>query len=275
DVDTSLESLTLSVKGYADRVGNSGNANREYSLPLTPVLSDVSVLVTPQGVTVSGGAQYVGEQANLILTFKDSQGTSVPVSKEDLEINSNGQWSYRVEMGDLEALLDGELAVSVSLLNQSQGKGTSSHSTTLDRVAPQVSAVDWKKSQVSAGEDVALKVTFSEPVSQPSGSVTGDALVIWSEGDELRQQWTGQVTVPMDVDTSLESLTLSVKDYADRVGNLGDLNNDFSLPLTAPVEAPDNSGTGESSEMSEASNDPSEHDQGTLENKKEEMRIAA
>ena len=263
--------VSLSLQGAADLM--------EGLLPLTQLPQSMTLTAPSAEGSVVQAAGY-----RLALVPSDESGNTITLSELELPSGSTDSTAEfnlaasQIPQGEftLRLVVTDSLGREITEFNYLDKEYDADGIPVLvDFVDPQVSAVEWEKLQVSAGEDVALKVTFSESVSQPLGSTLGYAAVIWSEGDELRQEWTGQVTVPRDVDTSLESLTLSVKGYADRAGNSGNANREYSLPLTAPVEIPDNSGTGESSETSEASSDPSEHDQGISENEKEEMRIAA
>ncbi|WP_284192274.1 hypothetical protein, partial [Vibrio zhanjiangensis] len=240
--DLGPEPLTVDITAK-DKVGRS---SLTWGKKINLTLPEISLTLSPETNFVGERLAVKDEKLSVTLNSENegslitAKSYSVMVAGSELEGEFSGtSWpaeiginSERQGQSSLIIKVTDSLGREITEFNYSDKEYDEGIPVLVDFEPPQVSAVDWQESQVSAGEDVALKVTFSEPVSQPLGSTLGDAAVIWSEGDELRQEWTGQVAVPMDVDTSLESLTLSVKGYADRVGNSGNANREYSLPLT-------------------------------------------
>ncbi|MBU2896122.1 hypothetical protein, partial [Vibrio hepatarius] len=263
--------VSLSLQGAVDLT--------EGGLPLTQLPQSITLTAPSAEGSVVQAAGY-----RLALVPSDESGNTVTLSELKLPSGSTDSTAEfnlaasQIPQGEFTLCLvvTDSLGREIEQFTYSdETYGARGIPVLVDFVDPEVSDVDWKTSQASAGEAVEFTVTFSEPVNQPAGSTLGDEAVIWSEGDELHQEWTGQVTVPVDVDTSLESLTLSVKGYADRVGNSGNANREYSLPLNAPVEIPDNSGAEGSLETPQEDSERSELDPGSSESEIEETRLAA
>ncbi|WP_415674504.1 hypothetical protein, partial [Vibrio neptunius] len=81
---------------------------------------------------------------------------------------------------------------------------------------------------------VKVTVTFSEKVTQPSGSQLGDQAIIWDAASTAKTVWVGQVNI-RSTDTKAESLPLSIKGFEDASGNPGAENTDHQFALQPVV----------------------------------------
>ncbi|WP_337969430.1 hypothetical protein [Vibrio pectenicida] len=270
-INVAQPEVNLSLQGPVDLIDGA--------LPLTQLPQSMTLTAPSAEGSVVNAAGY-----SMTLVPSDESGNTVTLSELKLPSGSTDSTAEfnlaasQIPQGEftLRFVVTDSLGREIEQFTYSdETYGARGIPVLVDFVDPEVSNVDWQTSQASAGEAVEFTVTFSEPVNQPAGSTLGDEAVNWSGSDELSQEWIGQVTLPSELATNLESLTLLVKGHADRAGNPGGENRDYSLPLTPPVEIPDNSGTEDSLETPREDSELSELDPGSPESEIEETRLAA
>ncbi|NOH73229.1 hypothetical protein F0225_18085 [Vibrio pectenicida] len=270
-INVAQPEVNLSLQGPVDLIDGA--------LPLTQLPQSMTLTAPSAEGSVVNAAGY-----SMTLVPSDESGNTVTLSELKLPSGSTDSTAEfnlaasQIPQGEftLRLVVTDSLGREIEQFTYSdETYGARGIPVLVDFVDPEVSNVDWQNSQASAGEAVEFTVTFSEPVNQPAGSTLGDEAVNWSGSDELSQEWIGQVTLPSELATNLESLTLLVKGHADRAGNPGGENRDYSLPLTPPVEIPDNSGTEDSLETPREDSELSELDPGSSESEIEETRLAA
>ncbi|MFY2507362.1 hypothetical protein ACN3E9_03480 [Vibrio pectenicida] len=265
-INVAQPEVSLSLQGPADLIDGA--------LPLTQLPQSMTLTAPSASGSVVNATGY-----SMTLVPSDESGNTVTLSELKLPSGSTDSTAEfnlaasQIPQGEftLRLVVTDSLGREIEQFTYSdETYGARGIPVLVDFVDPEVSNVDWQKPQASAGEAVEFTVTFSE-----AGSTLGDEAVNWSGSDELSQEWLGQVTLPSELATNLESLTLLVKGHADRAGNPGGENRDYSLPLTPPVEIPDNSGTEDSLETPREDSELSELDPGSSESEIEETRLAA
>uniref|UniRef100_UPI0019D1B031 hypothetical protein n=1 Tax=Vibrio neptunius TaxID=170651 RepID=UPI0019D1B031 len=87
-------------------------------------------------------------------------------------------------------------------------------SFTLDKQAPTLKSDNPVSFERLDSSKVKVTVTFSEKVTQPSGSQLGDQAISWEGDGEAKGVWIGTADIS-SVDNTLESLPLTIKGYQD------------------------------------------------------------
>ncbi|MBN3492388.1 hypothetical protein [Vibrio neptunius] len=231
-VDNTLESLPLTIKGYQDESGNPGAENTDHQFALQPVVTISEVTVNAGAVTVKGNATHSSNSATLKLTFEDaSKNTVTPDKNVNL---SDGAFEQTVTFGELSGLASGSVDVTAVVTNSQNASGEGSDTFTLDKQAPTLASTNPVSFERLDSSKVKVTVTFSEKVTQPSGSQLGDQAISWEGDGKANDVWNGTADIS-SVDNTLESLPLTIKGYQDESGNPGAENTDHQFALQPVV----------------------------------------
>ena len=232
---TSEQALTLTVSDYTDSVGNSGESNSEYSLPVTPTITLASISDVnsseSSAVTVSGGSLRFSQGETLTIVASDTEGESV---SGEASVDSDGNWSTSL---DVSGLADGTINVAV---NGSNSLGAVANevtgSFTLEQTLPELNDTNTliSPSSADAGDTVTVAISFTKAVTEPASSTLGGASISWTSNEDASITWTGTVTVP-SADSSTQQLALVINGFSDEAGNSGESTTSTTKLILTPT----------------------------------------
>ncbi|SDH60239.1 hypothetical protein SAMN04488136_12126 [Vibrio xiamenensis] len=232
---TSEQSLTLTVSDYTDSVGNSGETNSDYSLPVTPTITLASISdVNSSGaaaVTISGSTLRFSQGETLTIVASDTESATV---SGEASVDSDGNWSTTL---NVSSLADGTISVAVNGSNSLGAVASEvTGSFTLEQTLPELSDSNTMISPSTAdeGDTVTVAVSFSEAVTEPASSTLGGASISWTTSNDASITWTGTVTVP-SADNSAQQLTLIIDGFSDEAGNSGESTTSSSSLILTPT----------------------------------------
>ena len=234
-------SVGLVVSEYKDLVGNVGEDNTSYELPITPTLSVEDIgTVNGEGaanVTVRGDSKRFETSDSFTITAMDSEGSEVTVNPNP-NPNADGDWSSKL---DVSGLKDGTITVKVNGTNDLGAPAEAKKTFELTQTKPTVIVDDTSvnPSYAASDADVEVKVevtaTFDKGVTTPTGSMLGSTPIEWEAHSGTKTEWVGMVNVESVAD-SVKSLALTLKGFQDAAGNTGvEYRLDNALAITPTI----------------------------------------
>ena len=221
------ETVDVEVSGFKNTVGNTLDAhsqtvNTPVTWALTPNQDAPYNLTEAKTVVISG--QTTGLATDTLITVVAEQAGST-LQSETARVISDGQWSVSFDL----SANDGEVSVQASADRNSESFSSAAISLELDTQVPTLTQVEFNPEHQSAGEDVAVTLTFSEVVHNVAATLGGEAVALNSNDDIV---WSGTVTMPIQ---SGDSASLLVSGYEDSAGNLGAEDSSHTLPYTPTI----------------------------------------
>ncbi|WP_045458644.1 hypothetical protein, partial [Vibrio campbellii] len=166
----------LVVSQYKDLVGNVGEDNTSYELPITPTLTvenigDVNE-ASAASVAVSGDSTRFETSDELTIKAVDTDNKEVT---QTTTVTALGKWNATL---DVSGLKDGTITVTVNGTNDLGAPAKEAGTTfTLTQTKPTVddSQTSINPTYAAAGESVTVTATFDKGVTTPTGSTLGTA----------------------------------------------------------------------------------------------------
>ncbi|WP_439794741.1 tandem large repeat [Vibrio campbellii] len=229
----------LVVSQYKDLVGNVGEDNTSYTLPITPTLTlekigDVNE-AGAASVAVNGNSTRFETSDELTIKAVDTDNKEVT---QTTTVAASGKWNAAL---DVSGLKDGTITVTVNGTNDLGAPAEEAGTTfTLTQTKPTVddSQTSINPTYAVAGAEVKVTATFDKDVTTPTGSTLGTAAINWTAHSGTKTEWVGMVNVEPVAD-SVKSLTLTLKGFQDAAGNTGveyRLDNALAITPTLTLE---------------------------------------
>ncbi|MFN1533582.1 tandem large repeat [Vibrio jasicida] len=217
----------LVVSQYKDLVGNVGEDNTSYELPITPTLA-----ITPVGNVDGSNAaslQIAGTSTRFdgqtVSVEIKAQGSETAIVSSNATVQSGGAWTSNVM--DISGETNGTYNVVVTGTNASNVEATQTTTFTLSQALPILTSATFNPTHQLEGQSVAVTLEFDKALQAASAELGGSAVTLTKTGDA--KVWTGDVVVPA---TSELNVGLVVKDYQDLSGNTGAEDSNHSMPIT-------------------------------------------
>ncbi|WP_105068038.1 tandem large repeat [Vibrio jasicida] len=217
----------LVVSQYKDLVGNVGEDNTSYELPITPTLA-----ITPVGnvdgsnaasLQIAGtSTRFDGQTVNVEIK---AQGSETPIVSSNATVQSGGAWASNTM--DISGETNGTYTVVVTGTNASNVEVTETSTLTLSQALPTLTSATFNPTHQLEGQSVAVTLEFDKALQAASAELGGSAVTLNKTGDA--KVWTGDVVVPV---SSELTVGLVVKDYQDLSGNTGAEDSSHSMPIT-------------------------------------------
>ncbi|MFV8451931.1 tandem large repeat [Vibrio campbellii] len=217
----------LVVSQYKDLVGNVGEDNTSYELPITPILA-----ITPVGnvdgnnaasLQIAGtSTRFEGQTVNVEIK---AQGSETPIVSSNATVQSGGAWTSNAM--DISGEPNGTYNVVVTGTNASNVEVTETSTLTLSQALPTLTSATFNPTHQLEGQNVTVTLEFDKALQAASAELGGSAFTLTKTADA--KVWTGDVVVPV---TSELTVGLVVKDYQDLSGNTGADDSSHSMPIT-------------------------------------------
>ncbi|AUV88712.1 tandem large repeat [Vibrio campbellii] len=217
----------LVVSQYKDLVGNVGEDNTSYTLPITPILT-----ITPVGnvdgsnaasLQIAGtSTRFEGQTVNVEIK---AQGSETPIVSSNATVQSGGAWTSNAM--DISGEPNGTYDVVVTGTNASNVEVTETSTLTLSQALPTLTSATFNPTHQLEGQNVTVTLEFDKALQAASAELGGSAFTLTKTADA--KVWTGDVVVPV---TSELTVGLVVKDYQDLSGNTGADDSSHSMPIT-------------------------------------------
>ncbi|NIY86442.1 tandem large repeat [Vibrio campbellii] len=212
----------LVVSQYKDLVGNVGEDNTSYTLPITPTLTvenigDVNE-TGAESVAVSGDSTRFETSDTLTIKAADTDNKEVT---QTTTVTALGKWNATL---DVSGLKDGTITVTVNGTNDLGAPAKEAGTTfTLTQTKPTVDdgQTSINPTYAAAGESVTVTATFDKGVTTPTGSTLGTAAINWTAQSGTQTQWVGTAEVASVAD-SVMSVALTLQGFNDATGNVGE-----------------------------------------------------
>ncbi len=217
---TSDISKLLTVSNYTDNVGNQGEENNEYHLPITPTLTlalNESVVnqSNASSVLISGVSSHFSGGEIVKISTLDNESL---VIGQTLINSGDGSWSTTIDFTSFD---DGDVTL---LVNGTSNNGivaeTASGILTIDKTSPTVSGIVFSPTYAAEGDEVAVTLTFSEDVKSLNAANLSGSEVQWSTSS-TSSVWEGSVTVPSGQSSETFNVPFTIDQYIDSAGNQG------------------------------------------------------
>ncbi|WP_157722661.1 tandem large repeat [Vibrio campbellii] len=230
----------LVVSQYKDLVGNVGEDNTSYTLPITPTLT-VEAISDVNGA----GAASVAVNGNSTRFETSDELTIKAVDKDNNDVTQTttvaalGKWNAAL---DVSGLKDGTITVTVNGTNDLGAPAKEAGTTfTLTQTKPTVddSQTSINPTYAAAGDCVTVTATFDKGVTTPTGSTLGTAAINWTPQSGTQTQWVGTAEVASVAD-SVKSVALTLQGFNDATGNAGEAftsSKALAMTPTLTVEA--------------------------------------
>ncbi|MEH0670313.1 tandem large repeat, partial [Vibrio owensii] len=212
----------LVVSQYKDLVGNVGEDNTSYTLPITPTLTVENIGdVNEAGaasVAVSGDSTRFETSDELTIKAVDTDNKEVT---QTTTVTALGKWNATL---DVSGLKDGTITVTVNGTNDLEAPAKEAGTTfTLTQTKPTVDdgQTSINPTYAAAGESVTVTATFDKGVTTPTGSTLGTAAINWTAQSGTPTQWVGTAEVASVAD-SVKSVALTLQGFSDATGNAGE-----------------------------------------------------
>ncbi|MFN1536460.1 tandem large repeat [Vibrio owensii] len=212
----------LVVSQYKDLVGNVGEDNTSYELPITPTLTVENIGdVNEAGaasVAVSGDSTRFETSDELTIKAVDTDNKEVT---QTTTVAALGKWNTTL---DVSGLKDGTITVTVNGTNDLGAPAKEVGTTfTLTQTKPTVDdgQTSINPTYAAAGESVTVTATFDKGVTTPTGSTLGTATINWTAQSGTQTQWVGTAEVASVAD-SVKSVALTLQGFSDATGNAGE-----------------------------------------------------
>ncbi|AYO11645.1 tandem large repeat [Vibrio campbellii] len=212
----------LVVSQYKDLVGNVGDDNTSYELPITPTLTVENIGdVNEAGaasVAVSGDSTRFESTDTLTIKAVDTDNKEVT---QTTTVAALGKWNATL---DVSGLKDGTITVTVNGTNDLGAPAKEAGTTfTLTQTKPTVddAQTSINPTYAAAGESVTVTATFDKGVTTPTGSTLGTAAINWTAQAGTQTQWVGTAEVASVAD-SVKSVALTLQGFNDATGNAGE-----------------------------------------------------
>ncbi|WP_047475930.1 tandem large repeat, partial [Vibrio campbellii] len=217
----------LVVSQYKDLVGNVGEDNTSYTLPITPILA-----ITPVGNVDGSNAaslQIAGTstrfEGQTVSVEIKAQGSETAIVSSNATVQSGGAWTSNVM--DISGEPNGTYNVVVTGTNASNVEVTETSTLTLSQALPTLTSATFNPTHQLEGQNVTVTLEFDKALQAASAELGGSAFTLTKTADA--KVWTGDVVVPV---TSELTVGLVVKDYQDLSGNTGADDSSHSMPIT-------------------------------------------
>ncbi|WP_061036053.1 tandem large repeat [Vibrio sp. MOR3] len=229
----------LVVSQYKDLVGNVGEDNTSYELPITPTLTVENIGdVNETGaasVAVSGDSTRFETSDELTIKAVDTDNKEVTQTTTAAAL---GKWNTTL---DVSGLKDGTITVTVNGTNDLGAPAKEVGTTfTLTQTKPTVDdgQTSINPTYAAAGESGTVTATFDKGVTTPTGSTLGTASINWTAKSGTQTQWVGTAEVASVAD-SVKSVALTLQGFEDATGNAGEAftsSKALAMPPTLTVE---------------------------------------
>ncbi|MET2949445.1 tandem large repeat [Vibrio owensii] len=217
----------LVVSQYKDLVGNVGEDNTSYELPITPTLA-----ITPVGNvdgTNAASLQVAGTstrfEGQTVSVEIKAQGSETPIVSSNATVQNGGAWTSNAM--DISGEPNGTYNVVVTGTNASNVEVTETSTLTLSQALPTLTSATFNPTHQLEGQNVTVTLEFDKALQAASAELGGSAFTLTKTADA--KVWTGDVVVPV---TSGLTVGLVVKDYQDLSGNTGADDSSHSMPIT-------------------------------------------
>ncbi len=220
----------LVVSQYKDLVGNVGEDNTSYTLPITPILA-----ITPVGnvdgsnaasLQIAGtSTRFEGQTVNVEIK---AQGSETAIVSSNATVQSGGAWTSNAM--DISGEPNGTYNVVVTGTNASNVEVTETSTLTLSQALPTLTSATFNPTHQLEGQNVTVTLEFDKALQAASAELGGSAFTLTKTADA--KVWTGDVVVPV---TSELTVGLVVKDYQDLSGNTGADDSSHSMPITPTI----------------------------------------
>ncbi|WP_213053115.1 tandem large repeat [Vibrio sp. B1ASS3] len=217
----------LVVSQYKDLVGNVGEDNTSYELPITPTL-----VITPVGNvdgTNAASLQIAGTSTRFdgqtVSVEIKAQGSETAIVSSNATVQSGGAWTSNAM--DISGEPNGTYNVVVTGTNASNVEVTETSTLTLSQALPTLTSATFNPTHQLEGQNVTVTLEFDKALQAASAELGGSAITLTKTADA--KVWTGDVVVPV---TSELTVGLVVKDYQDLSGNTGADDSSHSMPIT-------------------------------------------
>ncbi len=217
----------LVVSQYKDLVGNVGEDNTSYELPITPTLA-----ITPVGnvdgsnaasLQIAGtSTRFDGQTVSVEIR---AQGSETAIASSNTMVQNGGAWASNAM--DISGETNGTYTVVVMGTNASNVEATQMTTFTLSQALPTLTSASFNPTHQLEGQSVAVTLEFDKALQAASAELGGSAVTLTKTGDA--KVWTGDVVVPA---SSGLTVGLVVKDYQDLSGNTGAEDSSYSMPIT-------------------------------------------
>ncbi|MFQ0977578.1 tandem large repeat, partial [Vibrio campbellii] len=217
----------LVVSQYKDLVGNVGEDNTSYTLPITPILA-----ITPVGNVDGSNAaslQIAGTstrfEGQTVSVEIKAQGSETAIVSSNATVQIGGAWTSNAM--DISGEPNGTYNVVVTGTNASNVEVTETSTLTLSQALPTLTSATFNPTHQLEGQNVTVTLEFDKALQAASAELGGSAFTLTKTADA--KVWTGDVVVPV---TSELTVGLVVKDYQDLSGNTGADDSSHSMPIT-------------------------------------------
>ncbi|MHA2730644.1 tandem large repeat, partial [Vibrio campbellii] len=232
----------LVVSQYKDLVGNVGEDNTSYTLPITPTLTvenigDVNE-TGAESVAVSGDSTRFETSDELTIKAVDTDNKEVT---QTTTVTALGKWNATL---DVSGLKDGTITVTVNGTNDLGAPAKEAGTTfTLTQTKPTVddAQTSINPTYAAAGDSVTVTATFDKGVTTPTGSTLGTAAINWTAQSGTHTQWVGTAEVASVAD-SVKSVALTLQGFNDATGNTGEVFTSSKELVMTPTLTVENIG---------------------------------
>ncbi|EDP59311.1 tandem large repeat [Vibrio sp. AND4] len=226
----------LVVSQYKDLVGNVGEDNTSYELPITPTLTinDVGKVDESEAANYqfTGTAERLDGQT-LSVEIKTSDASATTVATDNVKVQ-NGSWTSN-EI-NLSGQPNGKYQVVVTGANTVAGitmEAQQQREFRLEQALPSLMSASFDKPHHLVGAPVEVTLTFSKAVKGDTiqATLAGAAVSGFTmQGDATT--WKAEVASLADPGDTALSAILSVNSFGDEPGNTVTVDQKYTLPIT-------------------------------------------
>ncbi|MGR5286348.1 tandem large repeat [Vibrio maritimus] len=220
--------------GYQTEFGNTGiEAKKEFVAK--PVIEAVYQLTgddriipseAPQ-VVISGKSYGFANDDTLTVVVQSSQDLTKEATRQ-ASVNFDGKWT--TDSFDFTGWPEGAILVKVTgsnIRSVSADEFTYSNAQLASQQPPVLKTVSFNPEYARAGVDVTVTMIFDKPVTNVE-AVLGNVPFTVQAAQGTGDTWTG--TVPLPLDENRDSVMLTVQNFRDNDGNVGNINTLHSIP---------------------------------------------
>ncbi|MFS1473710.1 tandem large repeat [Vibrio lentus] len=233
----------LVVSQYKDLVGNVGEDNTSYELPITPTLTIADVDKVDESEAANyqftGTAKRLDGQV-LSVEIKTSDASATTIATGNAEVQ-NGSWTSRGI--NLSGQPNGNYQVVVTGTSTVDGidmEAQQQREFELEQALPSLTSASFDKPHHLVGDPVEVTLTFSKAVKGDTiqATLAGAAVSGFTmQGDA--KTWKAEVASLADLGDTVLSAILSVSGFGDDSGNTVTVDQQYTLPITPTLTIAD------------------------------------